>query len=177
MKKHIFGRKLKRDTNERKALIKGLVSSLVMHERITTTEEKAKTVKPHIEKLVTKANREDLRHAYTLLQPYLNAKALKKMITDVAPRFKNRPGGYTRIIKVGNRFSDNANLVFLEWVVKKPLQAVVPQEKTTKKLETTKLQALPATITQKAAGKTSSDRKKPTVRKTTTKKTTKEKSK
>jgi len=119
MKKQVFGRQLKRDTNERKALFKGLVSSLTMYERIETTEEKAKAIKGHVEKLVTKAKKNNSTHARSLLQAYLTNEALQKMLTDVAPRFVDRPGGYTRIIKIGNRFSDNASMVIIEWVEKK----------------------------------------------------------
>ncbi len=118
MKKQVFGRQLKRDTNERKALFKGLVSSLTMYERIETTEEKAKAIKGHVEKLVTKAKKNDSVQARQLLQAYLTNEALQKMVTDVAPRFSDRPGGYTRIIKIGNRFSDNASMVIMEWVEK-----------------------------------------------------------
>ncbi|MBI4097159.1 MAG: 50S ribosomal protein L17 [Candidatus Levybacteria bacterium] len=112
----MFGRKFKRDTNERKALFKGLASSLVLKERITTTEEKAKAIKGHVEKLVTKAKRTDLRHAQSLLEPYLTLEAVEKVLHDIAPRFTNRPGGYTRIMRVGRRFNDNAQMVFIEWV-------------------------------------------------------------
>jgi large subunit ribosomal protein L17 len=126
MRKQVYGRHLKRDTNERKALFKGLASSLVMYERIQTTEEKAKAVKPLVEKLVTAARRGDMQ-AHSLVQPYLNAQALKKMLGEIGPRFKDRPGGYTRIIKIGPRLQDNATVVILEWVEKAPkITAVVP---------------------------------------------------
>ncbi|MBI4084492.1 MAG: 50S ribosomal protein L17 [Candidatus Levybacteria bacterium] len=118
MRKQVFGRQFKRDINERKALFKGLASSLVLHERITTTEEKAKAIKGHVEKLVTKAKRTDLRHAQSLLEPYLTIEAVEKVLHDIAPRFANRPGGYTRIMRVGRRFNDNAQMVFIEWVEK-----------------------------------------------------------
>jgi len=118
MRKQVFGRQFKRDTNERKALFKGLASSLVLHERITTTEEKAKAIKGHVERLVTKAKRTDLRHAQSLLEPYLTLEAVEKVLHDIAPRFANRPGGYTRIMRVGRRFNDNASMVFIEWVEK-----------------------------------------------------------
>ncbi len=115
MRKNVFGRKFKRDVNERKALFKGLASSLVLSERITTTEEKAKAVKPYIEKLVTKAKRGG-PEAEMLLQPFLTKDAMQKMLIDIAPRFADRPGGYTRIVKVGNRLKDNARMAFIEWV-------------------------------------------------------------
>ncbi len=115
MKKNVFGRQFKRDTNERKALFKGLMTSLVMHERIQTTEEKAKSIKGNVEKLVTKALKKG-ENAKRELLPYLKEDAVKKMIADIAPRFANRRGGYTRIIKLGRRFGDNASVVVLEWV-------------------------------------------------------------
>jgi len=118
MRKQVFGRHLKRDTNERKALFKGLASSLVMHERIETTEEKAKSIKGLVEKMVTRANRDNGAQARLILQAYLTNDALAKMFSDIAPRFVNRPGGYTRIIKIGNRFSDDASMVIMEWVEK-----------------------------------------------------------
>lgn len=115
MKKNVFGRQFKRDTNERKALFKGLMTSLVMHDRIQTTEEKAKAIKGHVEKLVTKTLKKG-ENAKRELLPFLGADAVKKMIIDIAPRFTNRRGGYTRIIKLGKRFGDNASIVILEWV-------------------------------------------------------------
>jgi large subunit ribosomal protein L17 len=118
MRKNVFGRQFKRDLNERTALFKGLISSLVIHEEIRTTEQKAKSVRGLAEKLVTKSRKEKLL-AHSLLQPYLTPEALKKMISDIGPRFANRPGGYTRITKLPNRFSDNADMVTLSWVEKK----------------------------------------------------------
>ncbi len=115
MKKNVFGRQFKRDANERKALFKGLMTSLVLQERIETTEQKAKAVKGAVEKLVTKAKIKGIA-ATPLLLPYLHEDAVKRMIIDIAPRFANRPGGYTRIIRLGKRFGDDATVVILEWV-------------------------------------------------------------
>jgi large subunit ribosomal protein L17 len=118
MRKNVFGRQFKRDTNERKALFRGLVSALVLQEQISTTEQKAKAIKSHADKLVTKAKHADRLHAYSLLQPYVTAPAVKKLLDDIGPRFANRQGGYTRIIRLGRRFNDNATLVRMEWVEK-----------------------------------------------------------
>jgi large subunit ribosomal protein L17 len=126
MRKNVFGRQFKRDLNERKALFKGLISSLVIHEEIKTTEQKAKAVRGLAEKLVTKSRKEK-NQAYTLLQPYLTPVALKKMMENIGPRFATRPGGYTRITKLPNRFSDNADMVTLAWVEKET--AVVVADK------------------------------------------------
>lgn len=136
MRKNVFGRQFKRDLNERKALFKGLVSSLVIHEEIKTTEQKAKAIRGLAEKLVTKSRKEKLQ-AHALLQPYLTPEALKKMLSEIGPRFANRPGGYTRITKLPNRFSDNADMVSLAWVEKKtPVVAITTAKtKNTKKDE------------------------------------------
>lgn len=114
MRKQVFGRRFKRDRNERKALFSGLISAMVMHGRIKTTEEKAKAIKSDLEKLVTKAKKEE-DVARKHLQSLLKKHEIEKMINEIAPGFKNRAGGYTRIIKTGNRFSDNASMAILEW--------------------------------------------------------------
>lgn len=117
MRKNVFGRQLKRDRNERKALFKSLASELVMHESIKTTEAKAKAVRPLVEKLITKARAGGL-HAERHLRAYLVEPAVRRIIDEVAPRFAGRNGGYTRIIKMPNRLNDNAEVVMLEWVEK-----------------------------------------------------------
>jgi large subunit ribosomal protein L17 len=117
MKKHVFGRQLKRDANERKALFKNLLTSLVIEERITTTEAKAKAIRSAADKLVTKAKKGG-PEAYRRLAPDVRYDAVEKLIKTIAPRFADRQGGYTRIIKVGNRVADNAPQVVMEWVVR-----------------------------------------------------------
>lgn len=115
MRKRVFGRHLKRDTNERKALFKNLLTELVLREKITTTEEKAKAIRAQAEKLITKAKRKGAQAEY-LLQPYVSAEAVKKLMSDLSSRFASRPGGYTRLTKLGNRFGDNASMVVIELV-------------------------------------------------------------
>lgn len=90
------------------------MSSLVLYEKIKTTEEKAKAIKGQIEKLVTIAKR-DGKMAMRSMSGYFSGEALRKLVSDVAPRFKKRSGGYTRIIKLGSRVSDNASMVLVEW--------------------------------------------------------------
>ncbi len=115
MKKHVFGRKFKRDANERKALFKNLLTSLVLEERIKTTEAKAKAIKGAADKLITKAKKEGV-NVYKSLHPDINQEAVLKLMSEIAPRFAGRQGGYTRIIKVGKRrVADNAEMVYLEW--------------------------------------------------------------
>jgi len=119
MRKQVFGRQLQRDTNERKALFKSLMNALVIHESIQTTEAKARAIQSEIEKMVTKAKKNTLQ-AERMFQAYFSKPTLRKFFDDVTPRFADRLGGYTRIIKIGNRLHDNAKMVLLEWVEKKP---------------------------------------------------------
>ncbi len=114
MRKQVFGRKFKRDKNERKALFSGLISAMVLNSSIKTTEEKAKAVRGDIEKMVTKAKKGE--GSRRLLQSMLTKSEIDKMINEIAPRFKNRPGGYTRLIKTGRRFNDDASMVIMQWV-------------------------------------------------------------
>ena len=140
MRKQVFGRKFKRDTNERKALFNGLISAMILHGKITTTEEKAKSIKADVEKIVTKAKKDEAT-ARRLLKGILKEQEMvDKMINEVAPRFKNRAGGYTRIIKTGRRFNDNASMAIMEWVEGEEVVAPVKTKvvKEAKKIETPK---------------------------------------
>ena len=114
MRKNIFGRQFKRDTNERKALFKSLISSLILQGRIKTTEEKAKAIRGDADKIVSYAKKGDI--ARRVLQSYLFKDAVEKAISEVAPRFARRQGGYSRITRMGRRLSDNASMVLMEWV-------------------------------------------------------------
>lgn len=107
------GRKLSRQRDQRRALIRGQVTSLVLHEQIVTTLPKAKEVAPVFERLVTKAKKGDL-HNYRQVHSYLlTDKAAQKLAQEIAPTFANRQGGYTRIVKLGNRRGDNAAMAAL----------------------------------------------------------------
>jgi large subunit ribosomal protein L17 len=114
MKKNVFGRKFKRDKNERKALFKSLMSALVMNERIQISEAKAKAIRPEIEKLVTKAKKGG-NAAKLVIEKSLTRDAFEKIIKEIAPRFDKRQGGYTRLMKLGERFGDNSPVVVMEW--------------------------------------------------------------
>lgn len=122
MRKNIFGRQFSRDTNQRKALFKSLISSLILDESIKTTLEKAKAIKGEVDKIVNKAKKGDNTLKTRLLQRHLGIDAMNKLIKDITPRFKDRSSGYTRLIKLGRRFSDNAAMVLMEWVVKKDIK-------------------------------------------------------
>jgi len=116
MKKKVFGRKFKKDINQRKALFKGLMRSLILNEEIKTTEAKAKAIRAQVEKLVTVAKKGESA-SYHLAKD-VRGDAVEKLVKEIGPRFVKRPGGYTRIVKIGNRLKDNAEMVLLEFVEK-----------------------------------------------------------
>jgi large subunit ribosomal protein L17 len=153
MKKNVFGRNFKRDANERKALFKNLLTSLVMEERIQTTEAKAKAIKAAADKLVTRAKKGG-PSAQRFLEPSVNHNAVVKLMTNIGPRFATRQGGYTRIIKTKNRIADNAPQVFMEWTeipepvkvapkVKKTAAKGTPAAKATETVEQTAVTSTP----------------------------------
>ena len=116
MKHNIVHRKLNRTSSHRKALLMNLSNALIKHEQITTTLPKAKELRPFIEKIITLGKKGDLqakRKAISILQ---NEKNAKKVFDIFAGRYKTRLGGYTRIIKIGNRFGDNAPTAIIELV-------------------------------------------------------------
>lgn len=115
MRKNIFGRRFRRDVNERRALFKSLMSALVLQEKIKTTEQKAKAIKGQVDKLVTKTKKNGAASA-DALREYLTAEAVQKLIHDITPRMSKRTSGYTRSMKIGSRISDNAAMVLMEWV-------------------------------------------------------------
>ena len=109
--------KLSRDPAHRRALLRTMSKQLIEHERIRTTQPKAKALRPEFEKLITLAKRGDL-HARRQALSQLNQDkfAVHKLFEEIAPRYSNRNGGYTRIVKLGPRRSDSAEMVFLELV-------------------------------------------------------------
>ncbi len=115
MRKQIFGRRLKRDTNERKALFRSLMIGLILHGKITTTEAKAKSIKAEVEKLVTVARNKKEEARPQLIKKLANASAADKIIKEVAPLFATRPGGYTRILRLAPRLKDNSTQVLMTW--------------------------------------------------------------
>ena len=117
------GKKLGRKKDQRRALRRNLIKQLFEHERIRTTRAKAQAVRGQAERLITLAKRgnaagdENMVHARRLAAARISdAIIVKKLFDDIAPRFENRPGGYTRIIKLGPRRSDSAEMVLLELV-------------------------------------------------------------
>lgn len=115
MKKRIKARKLSRTKDQRKALKKSLASSLFLHESIKTTEAKAKEIRPFVEKCITKAKKGNLANQRRLAQ-FFSQKIVKKLIDDVGKRYQDRPGGYTRIVKLASRKSDGARMAIIELI-------------------------------------------------------------
>ena len=113
------GRKLNRTASHRKALMSNLASSLVIHKKIQTTEAKSKELRGFVERLVTYAKRDDV-HGRRLIQKRILGKRSKEianiLIHDIAPVYKDRNGGYTRLIKLDNRKNDNAPVSLIEFV-------------------------------------------------------------
>src|SRR5687768_8474760 len=113
MRHAIKGRKLNRTSAHRKAMLANMVTSLFRHERIRTTHPKAKEARRMAEKLITRAKDDSLharRMVFTLIR---DNEVLGKLFAELAPRFKTRPGGYTRILKIGRRAGDNAPMSIL----------------------------------------------------------------
>jgi len=122
MRHRVAGRHLGRNSAQRKALFRNLVRELYLHERIVTTEAKARSIRSDAERLITKAKRgvaaEGNRvHAQRQLVAFLNDQTVAKKVFDVfAPRYATRNGGYTRMVKIGKRQGDAADMVVLELV-------------------------------------------------------------
>jgi len=117
MRHHDANRKFNRSTNQRRALMRGLASSLIEHGRIMTTEAKAKELRPAIEKMVTKAKNPTLSNKRLLLSNlYNNTEAVGKLVSDIAPRYQERAGGYTRITKLTARKGDASPMAVIEFV-------------------------------------------------------------
>ena len=116
MKHNIGHRKLNRTSSHRKSLLMNLSNALIKHEQITTTLTKAKELRPFVEKIVTLGKRGDLesrRKAIAILQ---DNRMTTKIFNTFADRYKDRKGGYTRIVKIGNRYGDNAPTAVIEFV-------------------------------------------------------------
>ena len=149
MRKNVFGRKLRRTTNQRKGLFRSLMRSLVLEGRIKTTEAKAKSVKGEIEKLVTKAKNSGEEARRDILKYLPHEDVVSKIISEIAPLYKTRPGGYTRIIRLSSRKKDNAAMVMIEWVESGAVtgeSAVSKTIKTEKKVKTPKTSKTPKKI-------------------------------
>lgn len=115
MKKGRRGRKLSRKTDQRRALLRGLINALFLKEKIKTTEAKAKAAARFAEKQITLAKQGTLA-SRRLLAKNFSIKIIKKLCDEIAPKYKERRGGYTKIIRLGQRKSDGAKMVIIELV-------------------------------------------------------------
>jgi len=126
--------KLGRTAEHRKALLANQVCSLIEHQRIKTTLAKAKAVRPLAERMVTLGKNGSIHARRTALATLRQKNAVKKLFDDIAPRSAGRNGGYTRIVKLGQRMSDSAPMAFIEWVdMAEVIEAKAEEEKKAKR--------------------------------------------
>jgi large subunit ribosomal protein L17 len=117
MRHRVGGRKFGLPSDQRNALLKGLVRALLINQKIQTTETRAKDVKIIVERLITRARNQDTVHSRRIVNRYLTDETLTRhLFTKIAPEYKNRQGGYTRISKIGLRRGDAAPIVVLELI-------------------------------------------------------------
>ena len=110
------GKRLGGSPSHQKAILSNLAQSLIWDEQITTTVTKAKVLRPYVEKIITKARRGDLHARRLVLKDINDLEVVTKLFDEVAPRYKKRPGGYTRIVKIGPRRGDNTEMAVIELV-------------------------------------------------------------
>jgi len=108
------GRELSRTRTHRRAMLRNMVTSLILHERIRTTEAKARELRPFAERLITLAKKGDMHSRRVAGRQIADRQALQKLFDQIGPRFEGRPGGYTRILKLGARKGDGAELALIE---------------------------------------------------------------
>lgn len=133
MRHRTAGRKLNRTTSHRLMMLRNMVTSLLDHERIETTEAKVKEVRSLAERLITLGKRGDLHARRQALRIITNKKVAHKLFTEIAPRFTGRNGGYTHIFKTRNRQGDGAALALIELIPPEIKEAAKEKEKKSKK--------------------------------------------
>jgi len=115
--RHKFGyKKLNRTSEHRKALIKNMLNSLIKYEQITTTLPKAKVLRPQADKIISLGKKDSLQNTKILISKLQDLKSANKVKKTLSKRYQNRKGGYTRIIKAGFRYGDNAPMAIIEFV-------------------------------------------------------------
>ncbi len=134
MRHNVYGRHLGRDKNERTALFKNLISSLILSEQIKTTEAKAKAIKGLVDKIINKAKKS--KEKTSVSEFVINKEAQKKLFSDLTSRFKDRSSGYTTMVKLGRRQGDNSMQVVLSFV--EGVKKEVSKQKTDDSKERTK---------------------------------------
>ena len=116
MRHQVKGRKLGRTASHRKATLISLATALLKHKRIRTTLAKAKETRGFVEKLITKAKKDDLHSKKQVMDFIKDKEVVKELFSEIVPKIGDRPGGYTRVIKIGNRLGDAASLAVIELV-------------------------------------------------------------
>jgi len=116
MRHRVFGKKLNRNYNQRRALFRSLIISLVKNGKIKTTKAKAEAIKPFVDKIVTKVKKGTVSAGRWVFAEIPNKEIAKKLFKEISPMFSGRNSGFTRIIKLGKREGDKAEMVILEWV-------------------------------------------------------------
>lgn len=116
MRHNKSGKRLGRNSSHRTAMLRNMITSLIEHERITTTDSRAKELRKVADRMITLGKRGDLHARRQVLAVLRDSKVVAKLFDQVAPRFKDRPGGYTRILKLGTRLGDNAPQAIIELV-------------------------------------------------------------
>ena len=143
--RHRFGyKKLNRTSEHRKALIKNMLNSLIKYEQITTTLPKAKVLKPQADKIITLGKKNSLQNTKILASKLQDMKSTNKVKKTLAKRYESRKGGYTRIIKAGYRYGDNAPLAIIEFVDRDVEAKRVDRKKKETKKSTEEKKAAPA---------------------------------
>ena len=135
--KHKFGyKKLNRTSEHRKALIKNMLNSLIKYEQITTTLPKAKVLRPQADKIITLGKKDSLQNTRSLISKLQDIKSANKVKKTLSKRYLSRKGGYTRIIKAGFRYGDNAPMAIIEFVDRDLEAKRVDRKKKDTKIET-----------------------------------------
>jgi len=135
--RHKFGyKKLNRTSEHRKALIKNMLNSLIKYEQITTTLPKAKVLRPQADKIITLGKKDNLQNTRSLISKLQDIKSANKVKKTLSKRYLSRKGGYTRIIKAGFRYGDNAPMAIIEFVDRDLEAKRVDRKKKDKKIET-----------------------------------------
>jgi large subunit ribosomal protein L17 len=158
MRHRNYGRKLSRNTEHRRALLRNLVTSLILEERIQTTVAKAKAARGVAERLISLGKRGDLHARRLAARTCMTAPAVSKLFDDLAKRYATRPGGYTRIVHTGWRKGDGADMALLELVGTEALQKLA--EKRAQKAEVRRKKVEEAAAAEKKAAPPEEDEKK-----------------
>ena len=141
--------RLGRKSSHRKALHRNMVTSLIKYEKIETTQAKAKEIRRTAEKLVTRAKVDSVHNRRIVAKTVYEKDAVNKLFTEVGPRFSDRPGGYTRILKLGKRSGDAAEMVILEFLAEE--EKAAPKKKPAKKKAASKPAAPKKAVEEKEA--------------------------